>query len=46
MRPLIIKKNISIITNCENIKYNADPMDIMKLLKHNWQLYIQKIIQK
>lgn len=34
MRPLIIKKNISIITNCENIKYNADPMDIMKLLKN------------
>ena len=34
MRPLIIKKNISIITNCENIKYNVDPMDIMKLLKN------------
>jgi two-component system phosphate regulon sensor histidine kinase PhoR len=34
MRPLIIKKNISIITNSENIKYNADPMDIMKLLKN------------
>ncbi len=34
MRPLIIKKNISIIANCENIKYNADPMDIMKLLKN------------
>ena len=34
MRPLIIKKNISIINNCENIKYNADPMDIMKLLKN------------
>ena len=34
MRPLIIKKNISIITNCENINYNADPMDIMKLLKN------------